>query len=215
MRRRHSSHTWQPPAAEAAVKAARFLRVHRSEAQSLDGRRSGGYAASAAHARACTNSCCCDGFPAPESVSARTRDGSRRKRTPPRSLHVLTFPPGTIFGFHTTPQGMECHPQPDAKQRVFCFGGGKAAGDHHRRVHGPPRRRKAAPEGTAQPLQLRREDAPSAVSPSTFARPVIRPWYRRTRRTNQLPASRTALVASSHPTLRRRFLSGRGTGRQR
>ncbi len=43
MRRRHSSHDQQPPAAEASVKAARFLRVHRSEAESLDGRRSGGY----------------------------------------------------------------------------------------------------------------------------------------------------------------------------
>ena len=32
-----------PPAAETAVKAARFVRVHRSEAQSLDGRRSEGY----------------------------------------------------------------------------------------------------------------------------------------------------------------------------
>jgi hypothetical protein len=59
-----------------------------------------------------TNSCCCAGLPAPESVSARTRDGSRRKRTPPRSLHVLMFPPETIFAFHTTPQGMECHHLP-------------------------------------------------------------------------------------------------------
>jgi hypothetical protein len=118
MRRRPSSHDQPPPAAEASVKAARFLRVHRSAAQSLDGRRSGGYAASAAHARACTNSCCCDGFPAPESVSARTRDGSRRKRTPPRSLHGLTFPPGTIFRFHTTPQGMECQPSSGAKHRA-------------------------------------------------------------------------------------------------
>ncbi len=65
-----------------------------------------------------TNSCYCAGFPAPESVSARTRDGSRRKRTPPRSLHVLMFPPGTIFGFHTTPQGMECQHPSGAQHRA-------------------------------------------------------------------------------------------------
>jgi hypothetical protein len=51
-------------------------------------------------------------------MSVDTRDGSRRKRTPPRSLHVLTFPPGTIFGFHTTPQGMECHHSSGAKHRA-------------------------------------------------------------------------------------------------
>jgi hypothetical protein len=43
MRKRHSSHDQQPSAAEASVKAARPLRVHRSAAQSLDGRRSGEY----------------------------------------------------------------------------------------------------------------------------------------------------------------------------
>ena len=48
MRRRHSSHSWLPPAARMAVKGARFLCVHRSEPQTLDGHRSGGYAASAA-----------------------------------------------------------------------------------------------------------------------------------------------------------------------
>jgi hypothetical protein len=118
MRRRHSSHTRQPPAAEAAVKAAPFLRVHRSAAQSLDGRRSGGTPRQRPILRPRTNSCCCAGFPAPESVSARTRDGSRRKRTPPRSLHVLTFPPGTILGFHTTPQGMECQHSSGAQHRA-------------------------------------------------------------------------------------------------
>jgi hypothetical protein len=44
MRRRHSSHRWLIPAARTAVKGARLSRVHRSEAQTLDGRRSGGYA---------------------------------------------------------------------------------------------------------------------------------------------------------------------------
>jgi hypothetical protein len=78
-----------------------------------------------------TNSCCCAGFPAPESVSARTRDGSRRKRTPPRSLHELTFPPGTIFGFHTTPQGMECQPPSGAKHRVrSCNDSGVGTASH-------------------------------------------------------------------------------------
>ena len=48
MRRRHSSHSWISPAARTAVKGARSLRVHRSEAQTLDGHRSEGYAASAA-----------------------------------------------------------------------------------------------------------------------------------------------------------------------
>ena len=118
MRRRHSSHDQQPPAAEASVRAARRLRVHRSVAQSLDGHRSGGYAAPAAHTQAPHELILFAGFPAPESVSARTRDGSRRKRTPPRSLHVLTFPPGTIFGFHTTPQGMECQHPSGAKHRA-------------------------------------------------------------------------------------------------
>jgi hypothetical protein len=40
------------PAGEASVKAARSLRVNRSEAQSLDGRRSGGYSATDAQCRA-------------------------------------------------------------------------------------------------------------------------------------------------------------------
>jgi hypothetical protein len=31
---------------------------------------------------------------------------------------VLTFPPGTIFGFHTTPQGMECHHPSGAQHRA-------------------------------------------------------------------------------------------------
>ena len=48
MRRRHSSHSCKTPAARMAVKGARSLRVHRSEAQTLDGCRSRGYAASAA-----------------------------------------------------------------------------------------------------------------------------------------------------------------------
>jgi hypothetical protein len=48
MRRRHSSHSWLVSAARTAVKGALFLRVHRSEAQTLDGRRSGGYARSTA-----------------------------------------------------------------------------------------------------------------------------------------------------------------------
>lgn len=44
MRRRHSSHSWLTSAARTAVKSAPFSRVHRSEAQTLDGRRSEGYA---------------------------------------------------------------------------------------------------------------------------------------------------------------------------
>ena len=44
MRRRHSSHSWPTHGARTAVKGARFLRVHRSEAQTLDGCRSKRYA---------------------------------------------------------------------------------------------------------------------------------------------------------------------------
>jgi hypothetical protein len=44
MRRRHSSHRWPSSEARTAVKGAQHLRVHRSEAETLDGRRSGGYA---------------------------------------------------------------------------------------------------------------------------------------------------------------------------
>jgi hypothetical protein len=47
MRRRHSSHLWHTPAAEASVRAARppaRRASGRSAAQSLDGRWSGGYA---------------------------------------------------------------------------------------------------------------------------------------------------------------------------
>lgn len=44
MRRIHSSHSWLTPAARTAVKGARALRVHRSAAQTLYSRRSGGYA---------------------------------------------------------------------------------------------------------------------------------------------------------------------------
>jgi hypothetical protein len=47
MRRRHSSHCWPTHAARTAVKGALLSRVHRSEAQTLDGRRSEGYARSA------------------------------------------------------------------------------------------------------------------------------------------------------------------------
>ena len=47
MRRRHSSHGWPVSAARTAVKGALILRVHRSEAQTLDGRRSEGYTRSA------------------------------------------------------------------------------------------------------------------------------------------------------------------------
>jgi hypothetical protein len=51
MRRRHSSHSWLTSAARTAVKGALLLRVHRSEAQTLDGRRSEGYARSASQSR--------------------------------------------------------------------------------------------------------------------------------------------------------------------
>jgi hypothetical protein len=47
MRRRHSSHGWPISAARTAVKGALILRVHRSEAQTLDGRHSEGYTRSA------------------------------------------------------------------------------------------------------------------------------------------------------------------------
>lgn len=40
----HSSHGWLTPAARTTVKGAPILRVHRSGAETLDGRRSGGYA---------------------------------------------------------------------------------------------------------------------------------------------------------------------------
>jgi len=43
MRRRHSSHSCESAAARTAVKGGRSLPVHRSEAQTLDGHRSGGY----------------------------------------------------------------------------------------------------------------------------------------------------------------------------
>jgi hypothetical protein len=43
MRRRHSSHSWPTHGARTAVKGALFSRVQRSEAQTLDGRRSEGY----------------------------------------------------------------------------------------------------------------------------------------------------------------------------
>jgi hypothetical protein len=47
MRRRLSSHGWPISAAGTAVKGAPILRVHRSEAQTLDGRHSEGYTRSA------------------------------------------------------------------------------------------------------------------------------------------------------------------------
>jgi len=47
MRKIHFSHSCKTAAARMAVKGARTLRVHRSEAETLDGHRSGGYARSA------------------------------------------------------------------------------------------------------------------------------------------------------------------------
>ena len=51
MRRRHSSHSWLTSAARTTVKGALFLRVHRSEAQTLNGRRSEGHRRSASQSR--------------------------------------------------------------------------------------------------------------------------------------------------------------------
>ena len=48
MRKIHFSHSCKTAAARTAVKGARSLCVHRSGAETLDGHRSGGYAASAA-----------------------------------------------------------------------------------------------------------------------------------------------------------------------
>jgi hypothetical protein len=47
MRKMHFSHSWKTAAARMAVKGGRSLPVHRSEAQTLYGHRSGGYRASA------------------------------------------------------------------------------------------------------------------------------------------------------------------------
>ncbi len=51
-RSRHASHGWKTPAARMAVKGGRSLPVHRSEAETLDGHRSGGYPATDAQRRA-------------------------------------------------------------------------------------------------------------------------------------------------------------------
>jgi len=45
MRKRHFSHCWKTPAARTAVKGARSVCVHRSEAETLGGCRSEGYRA--------------------------------------------------------------------------------------------------------------------------------------------------------------------------
>jgi hypothetical protein len=45
MRKTHFSHSWLSAAARMAVKGARTLRVHRSEAETLDDHRSEGYTA--------------------------------------------------------------------------------------------------------------------------------------------------------------------------
>jgi hypothetical protein len=89
MRKRHSSHSWISPAARTAVKGARSLCVHRSGAETLDGHRSGGYAASAA--------------PVPFATAQNSK---------PRHFCMIPFATASVP--NATLQGVECHSTPDA-----------------------------------------------------------------------------------------------------
>ncbi len=103
--------TREPPAAEASVKATQCRASGRSAAQSLDGRRSGGYPATAAQRG---RAFAFNRFPfgnfrllysnLPDPISLNC-------------LIPLWFPHSNPRLPYSTLSGVTCHPQPDAKQR--------------------------------------------------------------------------------------------------
>ena len=86
MRKRHFSHSCKTAAARMAVKGGRSLPVHRSEAQTLDGHRSGGYARERAGTPVSASILCFQHVNA-----AATQGYSRSNREPP------IFPLAALF----------------------------------------------------------------------------------------------------------------------
>jgi hypothetical protein len=58
-------------------------------------------------------------------------------------------PYGSVRGVRRKPYPYRDTPNPMRSSVLFASVVARAAGDDHRRVHGPPRRSKAAPRGTA------------------------------------------------------------------
>jgi len=113
MRRRHSSHSWKTPAAEASVKAASAPRSGRSEAQSLYGRRSEGYRASARPGKPIPTSTLCF-----QQVPQEELQGCSIATSQPRfslsCLIPLWFPHSNLRLLYSSRSGVTCHPNPDA-----------------------------------------------------------------------------------------------------
>jgi len=95
MRKRHFSHSCKTPSARTAVKGARSLCVHRSEAETLDGCRSGGYARERVGMPVQSRSFALNRFATRNlrylvrdriSLSASLHDGSSRDTKVPRQL---------------------------------------------------------------------------------------------------------------------------------
>jgi hypothetical protein len=120
MRRRHSSHSSQPAAGEPSVKAVRSTpRSGRSEAESLYGRRSGGYTrVSAPGCRFRPLALCFQQVPRVAAAGY-----SRSNREQPISQATFAF----LAGYRrsnlqqpcSTRAGVTCHPTTAAQQRGF------------------------------------------------------------------------------------------------
>jgi hypothetical protein len=123
MRRRHSSHSCQPAAAEPSVKAVRSTpRSGRSEAESLYGRRSGGYTrVSAPGCRFQTLALCFQQVP-----RAPAAGYSRSNREQPILRSTTVFLAGSRRGnlqqLCSTRAGVTCHPSSRCRRQRFSLG---------------------------------------------------------------------------------------------
>ena len=104
-----------------AVKGARSLRVHRSEAQTLDGHRSGGYARERAGTPVSASILCFQHVDA-----AATAGYSRSNREPPglpsTALSSTGSRPGNLQQLRSNRAGVTCPPTSDAVGAVTCSG---------------------------------------------------------------------------------------------
>jgi len=111
MRRRHSSHSCQPVAAEPSVKAVRSTpRSSRSEAESLYGRRSGGY--TRVSALGCRFRPLTLFFQQVPRVAAAGYSRSNREQPMLRSTTVLLAGSRSrnLRQLRSNPRGVTCHP---------------------------------------------------------------------------------------------------------
>jgi hypothetical protein len=161
MRRRHSSHNRQPPAAEASGQGRTFFvrrASGRSAAQSLDGHRSGGYSR---HRRQplCFQHVHVQQPPRYRQATTERQffllvaDSTRVHPQQPVNTSLfadsgcsplipLTFPPGNFRFLHSTHSGVTCHLTSGAEHRRFFSGSAQLSDGGHRR-------KQAAPRGTA------------------------------------------------------------------